>query len=219
VGASKKGRPADEETIWDLGDLYVPYVTTKYIAEFEAYRAFAQGLPVVIVNPCAPMGARDLKPTPTGKLIVDFLNGKMPMYPPMLFNVVDVDDVARGHRLAMEKGRLGQRYILGSENVSLKQVLRTVARMTGVRGPLMAIPVLVGVVFSFFAEFIITGILRKPTLFTVDGAWFVKKGMHASNRKAVAELGWNPAPLETCLRKAIRWYVENGYIKKQIRLP
>ncbi len=219
VGASQKDRPADEETIWDLGDLYVPYVTTKYIAEFEAYRAFARGLTVVIVNPCAPMGARDVKPTPTGKLIVDFLNGKMPMYPPMLFNVVDVDDVARGHRLAMEKGRPGQRYILGSENVSLKQVLQTVARMTGVRGPLMAIPVLVGVVFSFFAELVMTGILKKPTLFTVAGALFVKKGMHASNRKAVTELGWTPAPLETCLQKAIRWYVEKGYIKKKIRIP
>ncbi len=203
----------------DMGDLYVPYVTTKYIAEFEAYRAMAQGLTVVIVNPCAPMGARDMKPTPTGKLIVDFLNGRMPVYPPMYFNVVDVDDVARGHRLAMEKGRPGQRYILGNENVSLREVLRTVARMTGVRGPLMAIPYLVGVIFSFFAELVVTGIFRKPTLFTLDGARFVKKCMYADNRKAVSELGWKPAPWEECLKKAVRWYYEEGYIKKKIRLP
>jgi dihydroflavonol-4-reductase len=219
VGASSKNRPADEETVWDLGDLYVPYVTTKYIAEFEAYRAFARGLPVVIVNPCAPMGARDRKPTPTGKLILDFLNGKMPVYPPMHFNVVDVDDVARGHRLAMEKGRPGERYILGSDNVSLKQVLMTVSRMTGVPAPRMAIPYLVGVVFSFFAELVMTGLLRRPTLFTLDGARFVKKRLHASNRKAVTELGWTPAPFEACLRKAIRWYHEEGYLQKPIRLP
>jgi len=219
VGTVRKGRPVDEDSVWNLGDLYVPYVTTKYIAEFEAWRAFARGLPVVVVNPCAPMGARDAKPTPTGRLIVDFLNGRMPVYPPMRFNVVDVDDVARGHRLAMEKGQPGQRYILGGENVALKEVLQTLARMTGTRGPLMAIPYHVGVVFSFFAELVMTGILRRPTLFTVSGARFVKRIMHASNRKARTELGWTPAPLETSLRKAVAWYHENGYIKKPIRVP
>jgi len=218
VGAGRKGHPADEDSVWNLGDLYVPYVTTKYVAEFEAYRAAAQGLTVVIVNPCAPMGARDVKPTPTGKLIVDFLNGKMPVYPPMLFNVVDVDDVARGHRLAMERGRPGQRYILGSENVSLRDVLQALSRITGARAPLMAIPYHVGVVFSFFAELVMTGLLKRPTLFTVAGARFVNRIMHASNHKAVTELGWSPAPMETCLRKAVQWYLEKGYIKKPIRL-
>jgi len=219
VGSCPRDRPADENTVWDLGDLYVPYVTTKFIAEAEAYRAMAEGLTVVVVNPCAPMGARDLKPTPTGKLIVDFLNGKMPLYPPMHFNVVDVDDVARGHRLAMERGRPGQRYILGNRNVSLGEVLRTVARMTGVRAPLAAIPYLAGVIFSFFAELVVTRLLGRPTLFTLDGARFVKKCMYADNRKAVEELGWSPAPWEESLRKAVRWYHEQGYIKKQIRLP
>lgn len=218
VGSGRKGLPADEDTAWNLGDLYVPYVTTKYVAEFEAWRAFARGLPVVVVNPCAPMGARDAKPTPTGRLVVDFLNGRMPVYPPMLFNVVDVDDVARGHRLAMEKGRPGQRYILGGQNVSLKEVLQSLARMTGVRGPLMPIPYLVGVAFSFVAELVVTGLLRRPTLFTVAGARFVNRVMHASNRKAVTELGWTAAPVETCLRKAVEWYCREGYVKKPIRL-
>ena len=218
VGTARKGRLVDEDTIWNLGDLYVPYVTTKYIAEFEAMRAFAEGLPVVVVNPCAPMGARDAKPTPTGRLIVDFLNGRMPVYPPMLFNVVDVDDVAVGHRLAMERGRPGRRYILGGDNVSLKDVLQVLARMTGTRGPLMPIPYHVGVFFSFFAQLLMTGILRRPTLFTVSGARFVKRIMHASNRRAVSELGWSPAHMETCLRKAVAWYCDNGYIKKRIRI-
>ena len=219
VGSAHNGKPATEETLWDLGDLYIPYITTKYMAEFEAWRACSRGLPVVVVCPTGPMGARDVKPTPTGKLIVDFLNGKMPMYPPMYFNVIDVDDVALGHRLAMEKGRLGERYILSNENVSLAEILKTVAKLTGVPGPKMAIPYHVGLVFSFFAELVMTKILEKPTLFTVDGARAVRRVMHASNEKAVSELGLTVTPFEEVLTKAVRWFHEHGYIKKQIRVP
>ncbi len=219
VGSARDGVLADEETIWDLGELYIPYITTKYIAECEAYRACARGLPVVTVCPTGPMGARDVKPTPTGKLIVDFLNGKMPVYPPMHFNVIDVDDVALGHRLAMEKGRPGERYILANHNTSLAEILRTVARLTGVPGPKMPIPYYVGLVFSFFAEMVMTKILRRPTLFTADGARAVRKRMHASNEKAVKELGLTLTPFDEVLTKAVRWYHENGYIKKPIQVP
>lgn len=219
VGSARNGKLADEETIWDLGELYIPYITTKYIAEFEAYRACTRGLPVVTVCPTGPMGARDVKPTPTGKLIVDFLNGKMPLYPPMYFNVIDVDDVALGHRLAMERGKPGERYILANHNTSLAEVLNTVARLTGVPGPKMAIPYYVGLVFSFFAELVMTKILGKPTLFTADGARAVRKRMHASNEKAVKELGLTLTPFEEVLAKAVRWFHENGYIKKPIRIP
>ncbi len=214
VGASQKDKPADEDTVWDMGDLYVPYVTTKYIAEFEAYRAMAQGLTVVIVNPCAPWAPGTGNPHPPANFSWTFSTAGCRSTAPVSFNVVDVDDVARGHRLAMEKGRPGQRYILGNENVSLREVLRTVARSSGVRGPLMAIPYLVGVIFSFFAELVVTENFRKPTLFTVDGARFVLKIRCADNRKAVSELGWEPAPWEECLKKAIRWYHDEGYIEK-----
>ena len=219
VGSSRDGRPADENTIWDLGELFVPYVTTKYMAEFEAWRICSQGLPVVVVCPTGPMGARDVKPTPTGRLIVDFLNGKMPLYPPMLFNVIDVDDVALGHRLAMEKGRSGERYILSNHNTSLGELLKTVAGLTGVPPPKMAIPHAVALVFSFFAELIMTRIIGRPTLFTLAGARMVKRRMHASNAKAVRELGLTLTPYEEVLRKAVRWFHEHGYIHKPIRVP
>jgi dihydroflavonol-4-reductase len=219
VGSARSGRPADEETIWDLGELFVPYVTTKYIAEYEAWRACSRGLPVVVVCPTGPMGARDVKPTPTGRLIVDFLNGKMPAYPPMQFNVIDVDDVALGHRLAMEKGRPGERYILGNHNTDLGQVLRTVAALTGVPPPKMVIPYSLGVAVSFLVELVMTRILGRPTLFTVAGARMVGRRMHASNEKAVRELGLTLTPFEEVLRKAIRWFHEHGYIHKPIRIP
>jgi len=219
VGSARNGRVADEETSWDLGDLNIPYATTKYIAEFEAYRAYTKGLPVVIVCPTGPMGERDVKPTPTGKLIVDFLNGKMPLYPQMHFNVIDVDDVALGHRLAMEKGRPGERYILGNKNVSLSEILHTIANLTGVPGPMMAIPYPAVLIVSFLAELFISHILHRPTMFTVGGARFLKRVMHASNEKAVKELGLTLTPFEEVLKKAIRWFHGHGYIRRPIRVP
>lgn len=219
VGSARDGRLADEDTVWDLGDLNIPYVTTKFIAEFEAYRAYAKGLPVVIVCPTGPMGERDVKPTPTGRLIVDFLNGKMPLYPQMYFNVIDVDDVALGHRLAMEKGRPGERYILGNKNIALSDLLRTVAELAGVPGPKMAIPYPAALVFSFLAELLLAHILRRSTMFTVGSARFLRRKMHASNRKAVEELGLTLTPYEEVLKKAIRWFHSNGYIKRPIRVP
>jgi dihydroflavonol-4-reductase len=137
----------------------------------------------------------------------------------MQINVVDVDDVALGHRLAMEKGRPGERYILGNHNTDLAQVLRTVAALAGVPPPKMAIPYSVGVVFSFFAELVMTRILRRPTLFTLAGARMVRRRMHASNEKAVRELGLTLTPFEEVLRKAIRWFHGHGYIRKPIRIP
>ncbi len=219
VGSAQNSGLADEETAWDLGDLNIPYVTTKFIAEFEAYRAYARGLPVVIVCPTGPMGERDVKPTPTGRLIVDFLNGKMPFYPQMYLNVIDVDDVAVGHRLAMEKGRPGQRYILGNKNTTLSELLHTVADLTGVPRPKMAIPYPLALVFSFFAELIVAHLLRQPTMFTLGSAKFLKRIMHVSNQKAVRELGLTLTPYEEVLKKAIRWFHSNGYIRRPIRVP
>lgn len=219
VGSSADGRPVNEESLWDLGEIFLPYVTTKYMAEFEAWRACARGLPVVVVNPTAPMGARDVKPTPTGRLIVDFLNGRMPLYPQLYLNVIDADDVATGHRLAMEKGRPGERYILGNQNVTVAQILASVSNLTGVPPPKMAIPYPAALVASFFAELVMTRVLGRPSMISVASARFMRRKLHASNEKAVRELGLTVAPIEECFKKAIRWFHEYGYIRRSIRVP
>lgn len=219
VGSARGGSPADEDTVWDLGEFFLPYVTTKYQAEFEAWRACAKGLPVVVVNPTAPMGERDVKPTPTGKLIVDFLNGRMPFYPRMYLNVIDADDVAAGHRLAMEKGRPGERYILGGENVSVRQILAVLSRLTGVPAPRWPIPYPAALVAGFLGDLLLTKLLGRPSIVSLSSVRFLKRPMHASNRKAVQELGLTLTPLEDCLKKAVRWFHAHGYVKRPVRVP
>lgn len=219
VGSARGGRLADEDTVWDLGEFFLPYVTTKYLAEVEAWRACAKGLPVVVVNPTAPMGERDLKPTPTGKLIVDFLNGRMPLYPRMDLNVIDADDVAVGHRLAMEKGTPGERYILGGENVSVGQILTVLSRLTGVPAPRWPIPYAAALVAGFLGDIVVAKLLGRPSVVSLASVRFLKRPMHASNQKAVQELGLKLTPLEECLKKAVRWFHAHGYLKKPIRVP
>lgn len=219
VGSARAGKPADEDTVWDLGEFFLPYVTTKYLAEVEAWRACARGLPVVVVNPTAPMGERDLRPTPTGKLIVDFLNGRMPFYPRMDLNVIDADDVAAGHRLAMEKGRPGERYILGGENVSVRKILAVLSRLTGVPIPKWPIPYPAAWVAGFLGDLVLARLLGRPSVVSLASVRFLKRPMHASNRKATQELGLTLTPLEECLKKAVRWFHAHGYIRRPIRVP
>ncbi|MEW6444322.1 MAG: NAD-dependent epimerase/dehydratase family protein [bacterium] len=219
VGSAASGAEVDEESLWNLGEFFLPYATTKYMAEFEAYRALARGLPIVVVNPTAPLGARDLKPTPTGKLVVDFLNGKMPLYPELYINVIDADDVALGHRLAMERGRPGERYILGNQNMRVSEILAALARLTGAPMPKAAIPYAVALAVSFLVELVMTRLLGRYTMFSVASARFMKCRLHASNAKAVRELGLTVTPVDECLRKSVRWFHEHGYIKRPIRVP
>jgi dihydroflavonol-4-reductase len=170
-----------------------------------------QGAPVVIVNPSTPIGEQDIKPTPTGRIVVDFLNRKFPAYVETGLNLVDVNDAARGHLLALEKGRIGERYILGGENLTLKQILDILAGITGLPSPSVKLPYAVAFVSGIFDTFF-TGVLmnREPRV-TLDSVRMGRKMMWASSAKAQRELGYQPVPVRDALRRAAEWFVAHGY--------
>jgi dihydroflavonol-4-reductase len=201
---------SNEASPVSLDDMTGHYKRSKFLAEQEALRAAQQGLPVVIVNPTAPIGGHDFKPTPTGRMVVDFLKGRMPAYIDTGLNVVDVRDVASGHLLAAERGVPGQRYILGSENLTLRQILELLARITGRRGPLMAIPHpiawLAGAVSTGLAE--LTG---KDPAVPLEAVRMAKKRMWVSHVKAQQELGFQPGPARAALEEACQWFLQQGY--------
>lgn len=211
LGIPKDGTPGSENTPVTLDDMLSDYKRSKYLAE-EVVREFvAQGLPVVIVNPAAPVGIGDHKPTQTGKMIVDFLNGKMPAYVDTGLTIVDVDDVANGHLLAMEKGSVGERYILGGENLSLKQVLDLLAEVSGRPRVRMRIPRAVALAWAY----VDTGLARlnpkHVPAATPDAVRVSSKKEYFSSAKAMRELGYTYIPAREALRKAVEWYRANGY--------
>jgi dihydroflavonol-4-reductase len=212
LGLPRDDVPADEETPVTLADKTGHYKRSKFMAE-EVAREFArQGLPLVIVNPAAPVGVGDHKPTQTGKMIVDFLNGRMPAYVDTGLTIVDVEDVAMGHLLAMEKGRLGERYILGGENLSLKQVLDLLAEVSDLPQVKARIPRAVALIWAY----IDTGLARLnpkhiPAA-TPDAVRVSSKKEYYSSAKAMRELGYTFIPAREALRKAVAWYRVNGYV-------
>jgi dihydroflavonol-4-reductase len=213
LGLPGDGTPGNEETPVSLADMVGHYKRSKFLAERVALRHAAEGLPVVIVNPSTPVGVGDLKPTPTGKLVVDFLNGRMPGYVDTGLNLVDVEDVARGHVLAAEKGRVGEKYILGHENLTLRQILSLLAELTGRTAPRFKVPyaLALGVAYADAAlARLIPG--REPFAPPV-GVKLSKKKMFFDPGKAVGELGWGQTPVREALRKAVQWFAENGYVK------
>jgi dihydroflavonol-4-reductase len=213
LGLPGDGTPGNEATPVSLADMVGHYKRSKFLAEQVALRYAAEGLPVVIVNPSTPVGAGDLKPTPTGKLVVDFLNGRMPGYVDTGLNLVDVEDVARGHVLAAEKGRVGEKYILGHENLTLRQILSLLAELTGRAAPRFKVPyaLALGVAYADAAlARLIPG--REPFAPPV-GVKLSKKKMFFDPSKAVGELGWDQTPVREALRKAVQWFAENGYVK------
>jgi dihydroflavonol-4-reductase len=213
LGIPKDGSPGDEETPVSLSDMVGHYKRSKYLAEQVALKYVHEGLPVVIVNPSTPVGVADLKPTPTGKIIVDFLNGNMPAYVDTGLNLVDVDDVAIGHLLAAEKGKVGEKYILGNENLTLQQILFLLAELTGRPAPRFQVPywLALGVAYADAAVArLIPG--REPFVPPV-GVKLSKKKMFFSSGKAVRELGLPQTPVREALRKAVAWFAQNGYIK------
>lgn len=205
-----EGGLGDEETPVSLADMTGHYKRSKFMAEQVALQAAARQCPVVIVNPTAPVGEHDVKPTPTGRTVVDFLRGRMPAYVDTGLNVVDARDAAEGHWLACEKGKPGERYILGSENLTLAQILRKLAEFSGRRAPTVQIPWAValaaGAVSTGWAY--VTGIEPRAPLEAVRMA---RKKMWVSHAKAGRELGFNPAPADVALRKAVKWFEANGY--------
>ena len=211
MGFKKDGTIVNEDTPVSVADMIGHYKRSKFLGEQEAILAARAGQEVMILNPTTPIGSADRKPTPTGQIIVDFLNRKFPAYVDTGLNLVDVGEVARMHRVALERGQPGERYILGGENLTLKQILDRMSSITGLPSPTMKVPHAVAMAFAFFDENI-TGRLRgKEPRATVEAVRMGKKMMFAASAKAERELGFKVVPVYAALRTAIEWFVANGY--------
>lgn len=214
MGFRKDASVVDEKAPVTEADMIGHYKRSKWMAEQVAIEAARSGQEIVILNPTTPVGSMDVKPTPTGRIIVDFLNRKFPAYVETGLNLVDVSEIARMHVAALERGRFGERYILGGENLTLKQILDRLGAMTGLPSPTMKVPHAVAMAFAFFDE-TVTGKLRgKEPRATVEAVRMGKKMMWASSAKAERELGWRVLPVDAALRSAIEWFVANGYAPK-----
>jgi dihydroflavonol-4-reductase len=210
IGLPPGGGLGTEETPVSLEQMAGHYKRSKYLAEQEVLALAKAGLPVVIVNPSAPVGASDVKPTPTGQIIVDFMKGRMPAYIETGMNIVDVDDVATGHLLAMEKGRIGERYILGNKNLMLREVFEILSRLTGVKAPTIKLPRLAILPLAYLNQWI-SNLTGQPPRIPLEGVKMAKYKMHYDCRKAIRELGIPQTPPEVALEKAVRWFREHGY--------
>jgi dihydroflavonol-4-reductase len=213
LGIPKDGTPGTETTPVTLSDMVGHYKRSKFLAEQIALRYAQEGLPVVIVNPSTPVGAADLKPTPTGKMIVDFLNGKMRGFVDTGLNLIDVDDVAAGHLLAAQKGRVGEKYILGNANLTLQQILTILSELTNIPAPRHRVPYAVALSVAY-ADAVLARLLpwREPFVPPV-GVKLSKKKMFFDATKAVRDLGLPQTPMREALRKAVVWLAEHGYVK------
>lgn len=213
MGFTGNGLAVNEDSPVSLDDMIGPYKRTKFQAEQLALQAARDGQDVVIVNPTTPVGEQDIKPTPSGQIILDFLKRRFPAYVDTGLNLVDVREVARGHAVALERGHSGERYILGGENLTLKQLLDKLAAITGLKSPRMRLPYLVALAAGV-VDTTITGVLlnREPRA-PFDAVRMGAKKMFASSSKAERELGWRVLPVEDALRRAVDWFKENGYLK------
>jgi dihydroflavonol-4-reductase len=211
MGFTSNGQPADENSPVSLDNMIGPYKRSKLMAEQVAIEAARAGQDVVIVNPSTPVGECDIKPTPTGRIVVDFLKKKFPAYVDTGLNLVDVKECARGHIAALEKGRRGERYILGGENLTLKQILDKLAAITGLPSPSIRVPYVLALATGVVDE-IVTGRIRgREPRATIDAVRMGRKRMFVSSAKAERELGWNRVPVDDALRRAAEWFRENGY--------
>jgi dihydroflavonol-4-reductase len=211
MGFKKDGTIVDEATPVSVAEMIGHYKRSKYLAEQEAIAAARAGQHVMILNPTTPIGPNDAKPTPTGRILVDFLNRNFPAYVDTGLNLVDVSEVARMHVVALQRGAPGERYILGGENLSLKQILDRLAALTGLPSPSMKVPHAVAMAFAFFDENL-TGKLRgKEPRATVEAVRMGRKMMFASSAKAERELGFQVLPVDRALRAAVDWFLDHGY--------
>jgi dihydroflavonol-4-reductase len=207
------GGIADETTPSAYADMIGPYKQSKFLAEIEVNRLVAtHGLPAVIVNPSTPVGPRDIKPTPTGRMIVEAATGKMPAFVDTGLNLVHVEDVAAAHLLAAEKGRVGERYILGGENLSLARILAEVAALSGRKLPTIQLPIAPLFPLAFAAE-ALARVTGKEPFVTLDGLRMARKTMFFSSDKAMRELGYAPRPVREGLADAVAWFRQAGYLQ------
>lgn len=213
MGFRADGTIVDEQSPVALEDMVGHYKRSKFLAEQEAIAAARSGQHVILMNPTTPIGANDAKPTPTGRIVVDFLNRNFPAYVDTGLNFVDVEDIAAMHVAALERGNPGERYILGGENLTLKQFLDRMAALTGLPSPTMRVPHSVAMTFAFFDEWI-TGRLRgREPRATVEAVRMGRKKMFASSAKAERELGYRPRSIDAALAAAVNWFRDHGYVR------
>jgi dihydroflavonol-4-reductase len=212
VGFTGNGVPADEDSPVALDDMIGHYKRSKFMAEQLALQAGRNGMHVVTVNPTTPIGEQDVKPTPTGRIVLDFMKRKFPAYVETGLNLVDVRECARGHVAALEKGRSGERYILGGEDLTLKQILDRLGEITGLPSPTIKLPYFFAFATGVIDEAITGRLLQREPRATVDTVRMGRKKMFASSAKAERELGWKIVPVEGALRRAVEWFRSNGYV-------
>lgn len=214
LGINPDGTPADEGTPVDFGSMIGPYKQSKFLAEAEVQRMIREeGLKAVIVNPSSPIGPGDVKPTPTGRMIVEAAAGRMPAYVDTGLNLVHVDDVADGHIMAFEKGVIGERYVLGGRNMTLREILQNVAEIVGRRPPLIQLPHDLLMPLAVVAEAWTRWTGGSEPFVTIDGLKMSKKKMFFSSAKAERELGYNARPPRHALEDAIAWFMAEGMLK------
>jgi dihydroflavonol-4-reductase len=211
LGIPKDGTPGNEDTPVTVDDMIGHYKRSKFLAEEVAQQFARDGLPVVIVNPSTPIGPRDLKPTPTGRVVRDAAAGKMPAYVDTGLNIAHVEDVAEGHWLAYQKGVVGQRYVLGGTDMSLREILAVIADIVGRKPPKVRLPHGVVLPIAYISE-TLARITGKPPVATVEEVRMSKKHMFFSSEKAKRELGYTQRPAQQALEDAVRWYRDNGYL-------
>jgi dihydroflavonol-4-reductase len=207
-----QGRPADETCYADVAHLFGLYKRTKYVAEHEVLRAAAQGSPVSLVLPTFPLGPGDTRPTPTGKLVLDFLNGRIPAFVDTTLNVVHVDDLALGHLLALERGEVGRSYIIGGENMQMGAMLAALARCTNLPAPNMQVPRFLALGVGALSQLVEGRVLRREPSVALEAARMSTTNMMFSDQRARNELGYSPRPATKALFDSAQWFVENGYV-------
>jgi dihydroflavonol-4-reductase len=212
IGFTGNGSPADEDSPVSVADMIGHYKRSKFMAEQLAMQAGRTGIRVVTVNPTTPVGEQDVKPTPTGRIVVDFLKGKFPAYVETGLNLVDVHECARGHVAALEKGKTAERYILGGENLTLKQILDTLGAISGLPSPTLKLPYFVAYAAGLVDETVSGRLLGREPRATVETVRMGKKKMWASSAKAERELGWKLVSADDALRRAVDWFRANHYV-------
>jgi len=211
MGFKSDGSLADEDSPVALSDMIGHYKRSKFMAEQVALDA--RGVEVVLVNPTTTIGERDVKPTPTGRIVLDFLKKKFPAYVDTGLNLVDATECAHGHLMAYEKGRSGQRYILGGENLTLKQILDKLAAITGLPSPTIRVPYFVALATGVVDELVTGRVMGKEPRATIDAVRMGRKKMFVTSAKAERELGWKIVPVDGALRRAAEWFRDNGYVE------
>jgi dihydroflavonol-4-reductase len=212
VGLPADGAPGREDTPVALGEMIGHYKRSKFLAEQVALEAALAGAPVVIVNPSTPIGPGDVKPTPTGQIVLDAAAGRTPAYVDTGLNIVHVEDVAAGHLLALQRGRIGERYILGGQDMTLREILTAIAHLVGRKPPRVRLPRALVLPIAYAAE-AVARITGRPGRITVEAVRMAKKPMYYSSAKAVAELGYQWRAPTLAFADAITWFREQGYLR------